>query len=306
MMQAIAKLSAAPDDLALVQLPVPEIGENEILVHIRAVGVGIHDGYFLPADVQYPFTIGIEGAGTVEKVGGKVTRFLVGEAIAFVSAMQPKGGTWAEFAVVSESSLIVKIPAGMSFQEAAAVPVAGNTVLKAFHALALTPGLSLFIAGASGAIGTFAVQLGRLKDCVVAGSASQKNHAYLHTLGAVKTVDYHEADWAAQIKLWRPDGVDAALAIQPGTGFECLPLVRNGGRLVVVSGDPVVTERGITVEHIPHHIDIEQELTQLMQQIADQEIRLEIERTYLFEDGIDALKKTQTRRARGKLIITLP
>lgn len=282
------------------------MGDLELLVRIRAIGVGIHDGYFLPAVMDYPYPIGIEAAGTIEEVGSKVAKYKAGEAIAFVSAMQPKGGTWAELEVVEEGSLIVRIPSGMTFTAAAAVPVAGNTVLKALHALRLEPKESLFIAGASGAIGSLAIQLAVGRGCVVAGSASKKNHPYLGSLGAAKTVDYHEADWVDQIKQWSPGGVDAALAIQPGTAAESMHVVRAAGRVVIVSGDQVDPERTISTEHIPHHIDVELELTQLMERIANREIKLEIEHIYRFEEGIAALKKTQTRHARGKLVIALP
>lgn len=306
MMQAIAKVGPGPDDLCLMQVPVPAIGDHQLRVRIRAIGVGVHDGYFLPPNIRYPYPIGIEGAGTIEKVGSKVSGYREGEAIAFVSAMQPKGGTWAEYAVVEESALIMRIPEGMMFAEAAAVPVAGNTLLKALHALRLEPGHSLFIAGASGAIGSLAIQLAAAKGCVVAGSASQQNHAYMRELGATLTVDYREASWPARIMAWMPGGMDAALAIQPGTGAESMPLVKDGGRMVVVSGDQVVPERGIRVEQIPHHIDVTRELDQLMNQIARKEIKLEIGKTFAFENSLDALRETQTRRARGKRVIVVP
>lgn len=305
-MRAIAKMSARPDDFAVTTVPVPEAGDHELLIRIWAVGVGIHDGYFLPATVQYPFPIGIEAAGTVERIGSKVTRYQIGDAIAFVSPMQAKGGTWAEFAVVDESAQITRIPAGMGFSEAAAVPVAGNTVLKAFHALNLVPGDALFVAGASGAIGSFAIQLAVAQGCMVAGSASATNHEYMAALGATVTVDYRDPGWADQIKQWRPGGVDTALAIQPGTGIECLPITRDNGRLVVVSGDQVAPQRGIRIEHIPHHIDVMPALDQLMTRIVSRQIKLEIEQVYAFENGLDALKKTQSRRARGKSVIAMP
>src|SRR5699024_8726725 len=104
--------------------------ENEMLVRVHAIGVGIHDDYFLSKNIQYPHPIGIEAAGIIEKVGQNVTDFREGERIAFVSTMQMKGGTWAEYAVVADNSLIIPVPDGMSLTEAAAVPVAGNTALK--------------------------------------------------------------------------------------------------------------------------------------------------------------------------------
>lgn len=304
-MRAIAKLDAQSDLIQMTKVPVPEVGERELLIRVHAIGVGIHDGYFFPKSVSYPYPIGIEAAGTIESMGSKVSKFKVGDAVTFISSMQSKGGAWAEFAVVNESSLIVRIPTGMSFTQAAAVPVAGSTALKAFHALQLKSGASLFLAGASGAIGSFAIQHAVGLGCVVASSASAKNQDYMSLLGATKTVDYAGPQWAAQIKEWMPTGVDAAIAIQPGTARSCLSLVKDGGQVVAVSGDQLESERGIRIHQIPHDVDIVPEFEKLMQQIANKNVKLEIEKVYPFDDALNALKKAQTRHARGKLVIEL-
>lgn len=304
-MKAIVKRSERPNDFGLMQVPVPEISGNEMLVEVKAIGVGIHDSYFLPNNIRYPYPIGIEASGIVVKTGDQITRFQVGDKIAFVTMMQPKGGTWAEYTVVADNSLIVPIPKGMSFEEAAAVPVAGNTVLKAFHSLQMKANDTLFIAGASGAIGTFAIQIATAKGCDVAGSASKRNHDYMTSLGAVKTVDYHDPDWAQQIRQWKPSGVDAAMAIQPGTASTSMPVIKDGGKVIPISGDQVWPERNIAVTQLAYHIDVRDELAHLMNQIVKGEIKLVIEQTYRFENGLEALQKTATRRARGKLVITV-
>lgn len=123
----------------LAEVPVPKIDADELLVRVRAVGVGIHDSYFLPNDAKYPFPIGIEAAGVIEEIGSEVRGHRPEERIAFVSSMQPKGGTWAEYVAVKATSLIMPIPTGLGFVEAAAIPVAGNTALKALGALATAP-----------------------------------------------------------------------------------------------------------------------------------------------------------------------
>lgn len=183
--------------------------------------------------------------------------------------------------------------------------MAGNTVLKAFHALNLKAGDSLFIAGASGAIGTLAIQLAVERGVVVAGSASKPNHEFMRSLGATKTVDYHDADWIAQVKEWMPGGATAALAIQPNTAADSMETVKDGGRVVTVSGEHVGVERGISLEQVPHHVMVRQEMIEMMARIVSNEMKLEIEHVYPFDQAIAALEKTQTRRARGKLVIAL-
>lgn len=155
-----AVIADGANTIALAAIPVPSHGPDELLVRNKAIGVGIHDSYFLPPGITFPCPIGIEAAGIVEQVGSHLTgRFQPGDRIAYVSANQRKGGTWAEYAVVCGDSLLVTIPQDMPFEQAAAVPVAGNTTLRALHALPNIPaGDSLFIAGGSGAIGTFAIQ----------------------------------------------------------------------------------------------------------------------------------------------------
>lgn len=304
-MKAIVKQSEQPDDFALQEVPIPEIVENEVLVRVQAIGVGIHDGYFLPSTIQYPFPIGIEAAGIIEKTGRNVTGFQAGESVTFVSSMQEKGGTWAEYAVVSDQSLIIPIPNGMSFAEAAAIPVAGNTALKALHALQLKPNDSLFIAGASGAIGTFAIQLARARGCIVAGSASQKNHDYMRSLGAEKVVDYHDTDWTHQVRQWMPEGVDAVMAIQPDTASTSADVLKAGGKIVAISGEQFELPQNIDIRHIDHHVDVTDPLRQLMDRIVSNDAKLFIEHTYPFKEGLQALQKTGTRHARGKLVLTM-
>ncbi|MBD7909257.1 NADP-dependent oxidoreductase [Sporosarcina gallistercoris] len=304
-MRAFVKRSAAPDDIALEEVKIPLINDDELLVRVKAIGVGIHDSYFLPNEIEYPYPIGVEASGIVEGTGSLVTRYKKGDRIAFVSMMQPKGGTWAEFAAVQQDSLILPIPDTMDFAEAAAVPVAGNTVLRALTALHLKEGDSVFIAGASGAIGTFAIQFAKARGWKVAGSASPKNHEYMESLGADKAVDYRDPNWMKEVREWMPNGVDAAIAIQPGTGTESMHVVKDAGTVITISGDRIVPERSITAAFVPHKADVRNEVQQLIQEIAAGTYQLVIEQTYPFEQGLEALQKTQTRHARGKLVLTL-
>lgn len=305
-MKAFAVPHPGAESVEFLELRRPDISDDELLVRVHAVGVGIHDSSFLPHDARYPCPIGIEAAGVIEEVGSNVADHVHGERIAFVSSMQPKGGTWAEFAAVKASSLIVPIPSGMDFIEAAAVPVAGNTVLRAFRALAAMPaGGSLFIAGGSGAIGTLAIQLAHKRGWRVAASASHANLEYMLALGAEAVVDYRDPNWREQVLEWMPGGVDAVVAVQPGTSSESLPVVRDGGALVTISGDELVPERGIQLEMVPHQLDVRDELLDLMGEICAGAVRVQLERVYPFEEALAALAKVQTRHARGKVVLRL-
>ncbi|MEO6809564.1 MAG: NADP-dependent oxidoreductase [Isosphaeraceae bacterium] len=294
-----------PTILELMEIAVPGIDDNEVLVRIKAIGVGLHDRWYLPTKYEYPYVIGIEAAGIIEKTSESVTGHPPGSRVMFTSSMHPKGGVWAEFAAVPEAALVV-IPDELDFVRAAALPVAGSTALESIRALGLSPNDSVFMAGASGAIGTLTIQLAKAIGCRIAASASSKNHEYMRSLGAEKTVDYRDPDWVDQVRAWMPEGVDAALAIQPNTGLGCLRVVKDGGKVVTVSGDPLTAERGIQVTQVMVGLEAKKALGQLASEVASGAIHVEVERTYPFDQGIEALEKTETRHARGKIVLTLP
>ncbi len=267
-MTALVIPSAHDQTITFAQVAVPNVAADELLVEVKAVGVGIHDSYFLPRERSYPFPIGIEAAGVVAQIGSAVIGYVPGDRIAFISMMQPKGGVWAQYAAVRSDSLILAIPEGMSFEQAAAMPVAGNTTLRALHALsAIGEGSSVFVAGASGAIGTFALQLARARG-------------------------------------WRVAGVDGAMAVQPQTTGDSARVVKQGGTVVTISGD-TETPPGVKVTGLAYDLDVQEELLALMDDVAAGRLQLVIEHVYPFSDALNALAKVQTRHARGKSVLSL-
>lgn len=303
-MKAFARMDSDSMLVEMIGAAIPEISDDQVLVSMEAVGVGIHDRYFIPQAPEFPYVIGIEGAGRIAEAGSKVAGFAVGDRVAFTSSMQPKGGTWAEYAAVAQDALR-QIPAHLPSLQAATVPVAGGTALQGLMNLDLQPGNTLFIAGASGAIGTFAIQLAVAMGLRVAGSASAGNLQYMESLGAEKAVDYNSPDWQRQVWDWAGNGADTALAIQPGTGVPALKVVRDGGQVVTISGygETAPTERGISFAQMSHEHDVRKDVEQLLLAIADGSIKTVIEGEYPFDKALQALEKTETRHARGKLVV---
>lgn len=302
LMRAFVRTDASSDVVALADVPVPEVGEHEVLVGVRAFGVGIHDRYFIPPDARFPYVIGTEAAGAVIETGAGVATFAPGDRVMLSSALNSKGGSWAELVVVGEDSL-TRLPDALDLQTAAGIPVAGKTAVESLHTLGLCEGETLFVAGASGAIGTLVIQMAATRGVRVVGSASAPNHDYLLSLGAEKAVDYNVSDWQEQIRGWAAGGVDAALAIQPSTGAQSQFVVREGGHLVTVSGDAFEPERDIRVEQFAHRADARGDMVELLNEIADGRIRVVLERIYPFTEAVAALEKTETRHARGKLVV---
>lgn len=300
--KAFVRTSSQTQTVELAQVALPEIGANEVLVAVQAFGVGIHDRYFIPHDAVFPYVIGTEAAGVIAHIGADVSQFKIGDRVVLTSILQAKGGCWAQYVAVPQSALI-PMPDSLDFVQGAAIPIAGKTALESVRALDLREGQTLFVAGASGAIGTLVVQMAAAQGIRIIGSASRKNHDYLLSLGAWKAVDYSDVDWKQQVRQLVPGGVNAALAIQRETGRDSMAVVKDGGTVVTVSGDSFEPERDITAFQFEHRPETQQAVAQLISDVAEGRIRLVIERVYPFEQAIEALEKTETRHARGKLVV---
>lgn len=306
-MKAFVRIDEANQVVKQQERPIPTYGADEVLIKVEAFGVGIHDRYFIPAGADFPYVIGSEGSGVITRKGDEVKKFAVGDRVIFTTILQPQGGSWAEYAVTNEANLI-NLPANLSFAKGASVPVAGKTALECIRELNLTEDDTLFIAGASGAIGTLVIQLAAAIGIKVSASSSLQNHEYMESLGLAKAVDYKDPNWKNEIIEWSDGGVNAALAIQPGTGIATIEVVKDNGRLITVSGDSaqIVPVRGIAVQQMGHSHDTQKKVLELVDSITTGKIRVEIEKEYPFENALDAMAKTETRHARGKLIVKVP
>lgn len=303
-MKAFVRTEAESQEVELREVPLPKYEVDEMLIKVEAFGVGIHDRYFIPQEVDFPYIIGSEGAGIITKLGKNTTGFKIGDRVIFSTSLQPQGGSWAEYAAAKQKTLIL-LPDNVSFAEGAAVPVAGKTALECMRELQLSQRDKLFIAGASGAIGTMAIQLAAIEGVRIAASASEKNHAYMKSLGAEKTVDYNDQNWQKVVKEWAKGGVDATLAIQPETGPDSIGVIKDGGKLITVSGYNTKIEpvRNIIVKQMEHHQETQLKVVELVNAISRGEIKIVIEKEYTFDQALKALEKTETRHARGKLVV---
>ena len=129
----------------------------------------------------------------------------------------------------------------------------------------------------------------------------------MKSLGAERTVDYNDPDWVVKVKEWSDGGVDKALAIQPGTGVDSVGTIKDNGELITVSGDntSVDPQRNIEIRQMDHQLFTNKEMIELIDKVSDGKVKVVIEKVYPFEDALDALRKTETRRARGKLVVKI-
>jgi NADPH:quinone reductase-like Zn-dependent oxidoreductase len=191
-----------PEVLALREVPVPEPASGQVLVRVHAATVNARDWHMMRGDpylarlsvgLRRPKSTirGTDFAGVVESVGAEVTRFSPGDEV-----FGEVDGAFAEY-VCAPEGVVGRKPANLSFAQAAAVPLAGNTALIGLRDLAqVRPGQRLLVNGASGGVGTFAVQLGKALGAEVTGVCSTRNVALVGALGADHIIDYTQADFA--------------------------------------------------------------------------------------------------------------
>ncbi len=303
-MKAYVRTDASSDRVELQDVALPQIDADEVLVKMSAFGVGVHDRYFIPKDANFPYVIGLEGAGIISKVGSQVKEFRSGDKVILSSSLLAKGGSWAQFVAVPQGN-VVHLPKQLDLKLAAVLPVAGKTAMECFRALNLTAGDTLFIAGASGAIGTLVIQLARNQGVRVIASASKGNHEYMQSLGAQITVDYQDPHWKQAVLASAPNGVDIALAIQRNTTQDSMEVVKDHGTVISVSGDLVTGQRGIDVKQLEHRLSFQEAIDDILNIIISGKLSIVVEKQFAFADALDALQKTETRHARGKLLVNV-
>lgn len=188
-----------PDVLEVGELPEPRISGRQLLVRVRAAGINPVDCKMRAMRVRppwqrFPVIPGSDLAGEVVRVGASVTRFQPGDAV--YAMLSPfTGGAYAEFAAVPEGQAARK-PVNLDYQAAAAVPVAGLTALQVLRDYGrLKPGDRVLINGASGGVGSFAVQVAKALGATVTAVTSGKNAEWIKALGADRVVDYQRDDF---------------------------------------------------------------------------------------------------------------
>lgn len=314
-----------PDEvLEMRQVPVPEVGDDEVLVKVHGVAINpldwhLHRGkpYFarLSQGLRRPKRSipGNDVAGTVEAVGEAVTEFQVGDQ---VFGESPNGGGLAEYVAVSEDGLVAK-PENVTFEEAAAVPVAAFTAIQGLRDWGgMRPGDDVLIIGASGGVGTYAVQIAKaLGASHVTGVCSTRNVETARSLGADEVVDYTKADYA--------DGERTYDLIFDVPGSRRLSVLRSllkpNGKYVVIGGakgdwlGPIprilLMLLGSATGYMKSGFGVaarsKEDLLLLGEWLETGQIRSVIDHTYKLEEAADAMTHQGTFHARGKIILTV-
>lgn len=235
----IVRSYSKKDTLQLVELPEPTVKENDVLVQIHAASINqidskLKSGEFkLILPYKLPFILGHDLAGTVTRVGSKVSRFKVGDEI-FAQPALYRIGSFAEYISINENDVALK-PKNLSMEEAASIPLVGLTAWQALVEKAnLKKGQKVFIQAGSGGVGTFAIQLAKHLGAFVATTTSTSNFDLVKNLGADIVIDYKNEDFETILKDY-----DLVLNSQDTKTLEkSLRILKPNGKVISISGPP--------------------------------------------------------------------
>lgn len=225
-------------DLVLRDVPVPEVSAQEVLVKVHTAGVNPLDNMIIHGEVKmivpyrFPLVMGNELVGTIEKVGAGVSGFSVGDRVYGRMPLR-KIGAFAEFAAIDQSA-IAKVPAYLSDEEAACVPLTALTAQQAFELMKPTPGETIFISGGTGSLGAMAIPMAKSYGLTVITNGSAVNRDRVLALGVDRFIDYKTEDYGTVLS-----DVDYVLDT---LGDRELPkefsILKRGGKLVSLRGMP--------------------------------------------------------------------
>src|ERR1700674_157389 len=253
MKAALCRRPSSLGALTITDTEVPAVPEDGVLVRVRASSANPVDLYALTPfgylqRGRKPTIVGTDFAGTVESVGRRVTRYRPGDEI-----FGGVRGAFAEYAAVAEGGAVVRNPAGVSFQDAGTLAVAGTTALQAIRDRGgVASGQRVLINGASGGVGTFAVQIAKAFGAEVTAVCSTRNVELLRGLGADHVVDYMRDDFPHSA-----GGFDLMLDVAGNRSWsECARLLKRGGTFVGVGAAGVQHGAGGGRRLIRHLLDV--------------------------------------------------
>jgi len=306
----------SPDVLALAEVAQPAMKDDQVLVRVKAVSINAGDLFAMQGNpwpirfiAGFPkpknYILGWDMAGVVEAAGSSVTQFRPGDEV-YASC----SGALAEYVSVAEDKLALK-PANLTFEQAAAIPTAAITALKGLRDVGkLQPGQKVLINGASGGVGTFAVQIAKALGAEVVGVCSTRNVDMVRSLGVDDVVDYTRKDFTQNgrrydlildnvashsfsdlMRVLTPQGL-----IVPNSGHSGMGYVFKAFLL-----SPFLRQLGSVYFAVPNGKD----LTQLKEWIETGKVKPVIEQTYPLREAPEAFHYLDKEHARGRVIVTM-
>ena len=289
-----------------VERPEPQSGEVLVKVHVAAVNPAdwkIRDGMGEMFGLKLPLILGGDIAGTIEEVGLEVENFKQGDAVYGMTVSGGFSGAYAEYALAKADAIAPK-PESINFEEAAAIPIAALTAWQAMFNLAnLSSGQRILIAGASGGVGSMAVQLAKAKGAFVIGTASGKNEQFVRDLGADEFVDYTRQPFEEVVK-----DVDVVFdTVGDDTQERAFQTLKKGGFLVTSAQTPSeekAKEFGVEAAFVFCKPNARQ-LAEINRLIEEGKLKIHIETMLPLAEVKKAHQLSQSGRTRGKIVLQI-
>lgn len=291
-----------PDVLELVEAPPPMPGPGQVRLAVRAAGVNPIDWKIVAGFMreQIPLALpagaGSDVAGVVDEIGAGVTDWAVGDEVLGVSTTP----SFAEYALAGAGDLVGK-PAGMSWEVAGSLAGAGGTAYAVLEELGIGTGQTLLIHAAAGGVGSFAVQLAHARGARVLGTASERNHEYLRSIGATP-VAYGDG-LLGRVRAVAPQGVDAVL---DASGRGEIPMS------IELTGDPArvltlvafdAADTGIRLHVGGAGSRLGEALRELVTLFEQDRLTVSVSRTFALENVVAALEESRAGHLAGKIVI---
>ncbi len=308
-----------PEVMKLEETERPVPAADEILVKVFASGINPVDWVvrnggndFLKSFLTLPMTIGWDAAGIIEETGSEVKDFKKGDAVYGVPNFPGSNGSYAEYCAAKASQFAIK-PKSISFNEAAGVPLVGLVACNALFELGkLQAGQRVFIHGASGGVGSLAVQMAKAKGAYVIGSASAGNQEFLKQIGADEMIDYSNQKFEDLLK-----NIDVVFDGSPlrddNERLKCIRILKDGGIFVSVNVDfpfsdevkNALAKKNATGELVATQTNHRGWLNEMAKLIDQGKVKVVISKVYPLEQVTEAHKESETFHTRGKLILEI-
>lgn len=303
-----------PEVITIHEVPIPEIEPHEVLIELYAAGVGVWDsemrsGTWRPKGrPKFPLILGLDGAGVVAAKGSRVRNLQVGDRVWSYDWANKKGGFYAEYVAV-DHDLAAAVPEHLSLLEAGAGCVTSLTAFQGIEDhLRVRKGESVLIFGATGSVGTLAVQFANRRLAHVIATASYHRGAVLvRKLGADTIIDARKDDAADKLREIVPGGIDAVLALGGGKNLErLLDLVKDGGRVAWPNGvDPVPGKRR-KLEMTPYDAEAgPKEYARLKRAAEEIPLQVPISTIYPLADAAKAHQQLETSQLLGRIVLRI-
>ena len=315
-MKAFA-LTSAGQPATVVEMPTPELTPDHVLIRVHAASVNGFDvaqanGYLAAMmSHDYPVVIGRDFSGVVEAVGEGRSDVKVGDAVlGFVPAAPPlHDGSFAEVIAAGPDYPLVRKPDAISFAQAAAIPLAGMTALVAVDAVVAAPGDTILLVGATGGVGSIALQLAAQRGATVVATARPgAEHRHVMELGASEVIDYTAGDLSEAVRARYPEGISSLIdVVNRDDNFAGLvALVRDGGAVSTTLGAADIdglAARGVRATNVMG-APTPEKLSSLAELAVAGTLRVDVERTFPLSEANAALAAFQAG-TRGKLVLVV-